>query len=192
VVAVPTFVFLFTRIHAYYRRAGIQLGIGIVPARPGRKSTLVIVPVVNVSRLTRHAIGEALSLGQEVVAVFVALDPCDDGPSGAEALEQEWAEWDPGVPLRVLQTEYSSVVAPILALIDELREPNDKQIVVLIPVVIPDRLRYRILHNQIDRVLSAALRTRTDVVVARVAMPLQAPPTSAASAPSPEKSADLT
>jgi amino acid transporter len=192
VVAVPIFVFLFTRIHAYYRRAGIQLGIGIVPARPGRKSTLVIVPVVNVSRLTRHAIGEALSLGQEVVAVFVALDPCDDGPSGAEALEQEWAEWDPGVPLRVLQTEYSSVVAPILALIDELREPNDKQIVVLIPVVIPDRLRYRILHNQIDRVLSAALRTRTDVVVARVAMPLQAPPTSAASAPSPEKSADLT
>jgi amino acid transporter len=191
VVAVPTFVFLFTRIHAYYKRAGIQLGIGVVPARPLRKSTVVIVPVINVSRLTRHAIGEALSLGQEVVAVFVALDPCDDGPSGAQALEQEWAEWDPGVPLRVLQTEYSSVVAPILALIDELREPNDKQIVVLIPVVIPDRLRYRILHNQIDRVLSAALRTRTDVVVARVAMPLQAPATSAASSPSPEKSADL-
>jgi amino acid transporter len=192
VAAVPTFVFLFTRIHAYYRRAGIQLGIGVVPARPLRKSTLVIVPVINVSRLTRHAIGEALSLGQEVVAVFVALDPCDDGPSGAEALEQEWAEWDPGVPLRVLQTEYSSVVAPIIALIDELREPNDKQIVVLIPVVIPDRLRYRILHNQIDRVLSAALRTRTDVVVARVAMPLQAPPTSTAATPSQEKSADLT
>jgi amino acid transporter len=191
VAAVPTFVFLFTRIHAYYRRAGIQLGIGVVPARPLRKSTLVIVPVINVSRLTRHAIGEALSLGQEVVAVFVALDPCDD-PSGAEALEQEWAEWDPGVPLRVLQTEYSSVVAPIIALIDELREPNDKQIVVLIPVVIPDRLRYRILHNQIDRVLSAALRTRTDVVVARVAMPLQAPPTSTAATPSQEKSADLT
>ena len=89
------------------------------------------------------------------------------------------------------------MVAPILALIDELREPNDKQIVVLIPVVIPDRLRYRILHNQIDRVLSAALRTRTDVVVARVAMPLQAPPTSATPAPTPipipepEKSADL-
>jgi sensor domain CHASE-containing protein len=52
-------------------------------------------------------------------------------------------------------------------------------------------LRYRILHNQIDRVLSAALRTRTDVVVARVAMPLDAPPTSAVSAPSPEKSADV-
>ena len=69
----------------------------------------------------------------------------------------------------------------MLAFIDEERADGDQQIVVLIPVVIPDRFRYRILHNQIDHVLSAALRTRTDVVVARVAMPLQAPPISAAS-----------
>jgi hypothetical protein len=41
--------------------------------------------------------------------------------------------------------------------------------------VIPDHFRYRILHNQTDLVLSAALRTRTDVVVARVPMPLQQP-----------------
>ncbi len=45
--------------------------------------------------------------------------------------------------------------------------------VVLIPVVIPERVRYRFLHNQIDVVLSAALRTRPDVVVARVQLPLQ-------------------
>jgi amino acid transporter len=186
VVAVPTFVFLFTRIHAYYKRAGIELGVGIVPERPLRKPTLVIVPVISVSRLTRHAICEALSLGQEAMAVSVAIDPGDDGQSAADALEQEWAQWDPGVPLRILHTEYSSVVGPIIALIDELRERNDKQIVVLIPVVIPNRLRYRILHNQIDHVLSAALRTRTDVVVARIAMPLQAPPISAVSTPSPE------
>ncbi len=186
VVAVPTFVFLFTRIHAYYKRAGIEMGVGIVPERPLRKPTLVIVPVISVSRLTRHAICEALSLGQEAMAISVAIDSGDDGQSAADALEQEWAQWDPGVPLRILHTEYSSVVGPIIALIDELRERNDKQIVVLIPVVIPNRLRYRILHNQIDHVLSAALRTRTDVVVARVAMPLQAPPMSAVSTPSPE------
>jgi hypothetical protein len=179
VVAVPTFVFLFTRIHAYYTRAGAELGIGIMPERPLRKPTLVIVPVVSVSRLTRHAICEALSLGQEVMAVYVAIDQGYYGENAAETLEQEWAHWDPGVPLRILPTEYSSVVGPIVALIDEMRARDDKQIVVLIPVVIPDRFRYRILHNQIDRVLSAALRTRTDLVVARVAMPLQDPPMSA-------------
>jgi amino acid transporter len=177
VVAVPTFVFLFTRIHAYYKRAGVELGVGIVPERPIGKRTLVIVPVIGVSRLTCHAIGEALSLGQEVVAVSVVIDQGDEGQNATQTLEQEWAQWDPGVALRILHTEYSSVVEPIVAFIDEARADNDQQIVVLIP----DRFRYRILHNQIDHVLSAALRTRTDVVVARVAMPLQAPPISAVS-----------
>jgi amino acid transporter len=174
VVAVPTFVFLFTRIHAYYKRAGVELGVGIVPGKPNAKRTLVIVPVTNVSRLTEHAIAEALSIGQEVVAISVVLDQGDEGRNAAEELERTWAEWNPGPPLRILHTEFTSVVEPIVAFIDEARERSDQQIVVLIPVVIPARLRYRILHNQIDLVLSAALRNRTDVVVARVPMPLAA------------------
>ena len=65
------------------------------------------------------------------------------------------------------------MVGPLLAFIDQERRRDDRQIVVLIPVIVPERLRYRILHNQIDVVLTAALRTRTDVVVARVGMPLR-------------------
>ena len=86
-------------------------------------------------------------------------------------LQGQWDRWDPGVPLRLLQTPYASVVDPIVAFVDECRY-RQEQIVVLIPVIVPDRLRYRFLHNQIDVVLSAALRTRTDVVVAKVQMPL--------------------
>jgi amino acid transporter len=180
VIAVPTFVLLFTRVHAYYRRAGLELGIGTLPEKPTGKRTLVIVPVTNVSRLTRFAISEALSLGQDVVAVSVEMEPGDDGETESDALEREWATWDPGVPLHILHTDYASVVEPIVAFIDEAREQSDQQIVVLIPVLVPRRFRYRILHNQIDRVLSAALRTRTDIVVARVPMPLLAPPTDSA------------
>ena len=51
----------------------------------------------------------------------------------------------------------------------------DDQLVVLIPIVRPTKLRYRILHNQIDLVLSSALRARDDVVVARVTVPLERP-----------------
>jgi amino acid transporter len=173
VVAVPTFVFLFIRIHAYYQRAALELGVGTLPGKPAGRPTLVIVPVTSVSRLTRHAICEALSLGQEVVAVSVVLDQGDEGRNAEEALEREWNQWNPGVPLQILHTEFASVVEPIVAFIDEAREHTDKQIVVLIPVVIPDRLRYRILHNQIDHVLTVALRARTDVVVARVPLPIQ-------------------
>ncbi len=183
VLAVPAFVFLFRRIHAYYQRAGLDLGIGIVPGKPAAKRTLVIVPVTSVSRLTRHAISEALSLGQEVIAVSVVIDQGEDSQHAAQALEREWSVWNPGVPLRILHTEYASVVRPIVAFIDEAREDSSQQIVVLIPVVVPEHVRYRILHNQVDRVLSAALRTRTDVVIARVPMPVQVPPSDVGPSP---------
>jgi hypothetical protein len=58
-----------------------------------------------------------------------------------------------------------------VAFIDELHERHDDQIVVLIPMVRPDRLRDDLLHNHLDLVLAAALRTRT-VVVARAPMSL--------------------
>jgi amino acid transporter len=180
VVAVPTFVVLFRRINVYYERAASELGLGSLPTKPEGRRSLVIVPVTGVSRLTRNAISEALSLGEEVVAVSVVIDQGDRDQHEAQELERQWAEWGPGVPLRILHTEFSSVVRPIVAFIDEAREHHDRQILVLIPVVVPEHLRYELLHNQIDRVLTSALRGRTDVVVARVAMPLQAPRTGVA------------
>jgi len=173
VIAVPAFVFLFLRIHAYYERARKDLGIDEIPGRPEPKYTIVIVPINRISRLTEHALCEAESLGQEVVAVMVVLEGEDEGAHDAEDLERQWREWNPGVPLRVLYNEYASVVQPIVGFIDSIRaEHPDDQIVVLIPVIRPEKLRYRILHNQIDVVLSSALRDRSDIVVARVTVPL--------------------
>jgi amino acid transporter len=174
VVAVPTFVYLFKRINAYYKRVGLELEVGATPGKPAAKETLVIVPIVGISRLTGYVISEAMSLGRDVVAVSVVMDQGPDGEELEADLEQEWDDWNPGVPLRILHTEFASVVRPIVEFIDKARESNDHQIVVLIPVVVPEHLRYRVLHNQIDHVLSIALATRTDVVVARVRMPLQA------------------
>ena len=42
----------------------------------------------------------------------------------------------------------------------------------LIPVALPDRLRYEFLHNHFDLVLTAALRARPHVVSARIPIPL--------------------
>jgi len=173
VVAVPLLVFLFMRIHAYYERAARDLGIGSPQQEPEARQSLVIVPVTSVSRLTVHAISEALSLSKEVIAVTVVPEDEGEGEARARSLEQDWAKWNPGVALRVLHSEYASVVQPIISFIDDLRSHDDRQIVVLIPVVIPDRARYRLLHNQIDLVLSSALRSRPDVVVARVQLPLE-------------------
>jgi len=174
VVAIPAFIYLFHRIHAYYERTRVQLAMDVMQPRPEPKRTIVIVPVNRISRLTRHALCEAESLGQEVIAVSVVLRTGLEGMRWAAALRRDWRRWDPGVPLVFLRTDYASVVQPIVAFIDTVREqhPHD-QVVVLIPVVRPDKFRYRLLHNQLDLVLSTALRSREDVVVARVSTPLE-------------------
>jgi amino acid transporter len=176
VVTIPLFVLLFLRIRTYYLRAGLELGVGSLPAKPIAKETLVIVPVSNISQLTRFAISEALSLSSDVIAVSVAIGRVEGEPSYSDELERQWSQWNPGPPLQILHTEFSSVVDPLVAFIDQERLKGDRQIVVLIPNVIPSRWRYRLLHNQIDLVLSAALRKRADVVVARVQMPMEPQP----------------
>ena len=176
VVAIPALMLVFVRVHAYYRRTdaavGAAVGSGRLPGKPAGKSTVVVVPVQGVSRLAECALSEALSLGDRVVAVTVVAEDPDRHAAREEELLAQWAAWAPGVPLRVLRTEFASIARPFTEFIDELRERSDEAIVVLIPVVIPNRLRYRVLHNHVDRVLTAALRDRPDVVVARVVMPL--------------------
>ena len=188
VIAIPAFIWLFLRIHAYYERSAKELRFDEDPGRPEPKYTIVVVPVNRISRLTEHALSEAESLGQEVIAVTVILEGADEGAAAkAEHFFDHWDRWNCGIPLKVLHTEYASVVQPIVAFIDELRaEHPDDQLVVLIPIVRPEKVRYRILHNQLDLVLSAALRNRDDVVVARVTVPLERPDPS----PSPSAEAD--
>jgi hypothetical protein len=163
------------RIDAYYKKVGKDLGLGSIPPPPTAKSTLVIVPVVNVSELTRFAISEALSISENVIAVSVIVEAHDQGALTSDDLETEWAQWNPGPPLQLLHTEYTSVVDPICSFIDEEQAKSDQQIVVLIPVIVPTRWRYRILHNQLDVILTRALRKRPEVLVAKVQLPLTTP-----------------
>ncbi len=72
-----------------------------------------------------------------------------------------------------LSSEYASAAGPIVALVDQLRQQHREQVVVLIPVAAPDRLRYRTLHNHFDLVLTAALRDGPDIITARVPTPLR-------------------
>jgi amino acid transporter len=173
VVAVPGFILLFQRIHAYYDKVLVALGLGQVPARPAGRPTMVVVPITSVSRLTERAIAEALSVSPRVLAVTVIAEAAERGDDRAEVLQREWAAWDPGVPLMVLRTDFASVAGPLVGLVDNLRARGDEQVIVLIPVVVPARLRYQLLHNHLDQALSYALRHSDGVVVARVRVPLE-------------------
>jgi hypothetical protein len=82
--------------------------------------------------LTQHALSEAVSLGDKVIAVMVVFDVVEPGRPRTE-IEEQWEIWNPGVPLQVLHTDYASIVRPIMGFVDELRAVPDQQVVVLIP-----------------------------------------------------------
>jgi hypothetical protein len=107
-----------------------------------------------------------------VVAVTVVLDQTGHDTGRARELHRRWDKWDPGVPLRVLRTEYATVAGPIVAFVESLQRRHGQRIVVLIPVAMPGKLRYQLLHNHLDLVLTRALRHCPDVIVARVPMAL--------------------
>jgi hypothetical protein len=172
VLAIPVFIAMFAWVHRYYARAGRALGLGEIPAAPQTKPIMVVVPVVGVSRLAWYGISNALSISPHVVAVTVVHDETGHDTGQAREMHRHWAKWDPGVPLRVLRTEYASVAGPIVAFVESLRQRHHQRIVVLIPVAMPGKLRYQLLHNHLDLVLTRALRRCPDVIVARVLMPL--------------------
>ena len=118
VIAIPAFIVLFLRIHAYYERAGEGAALRRGPGRPEPKRTIVVVPVNRISRLTEHALSEAESLGQEVIAVTVVLEGGDEGRHLRRAPLRRLEQVELGMPLHVLHTDYASVVQPIVDFID--------------------------------------------------------------------------
>lgn len=167
-VIIPTLIVMFARVQSYYRDVGHQLGLGQLPPKPQQPAaapadgSLVVVPVVDVSRLTHLALQTAFRLGGRVVPVAVSLDPAT-----TEQLCRRWKQWDPGVELRVLPSPHRSLVAPIVGFV-RAEQATGRHVTVLLAEVEPRRRRQQILHNQRGLILAAALRTRTDAVVATV------------------------
>jgi len=107
-------------------------------------------------------------MGAKIVPIAVDLDP-----DATRRLCAQWATWDPGVELKVLPSPHRTLVAPIVGYVRHQIEYG-KQVTVLLSEVEPTRRRYQVLHNQRGLILAAALRSRTDAIVAILAFRLRA------------------
>ncbi|MFE6056955.1 APC family permease [Kitasatospora sp. NPDC056446] len=166
VVALPLLVVLFEAIHRSYERIGERLELGRVPGPVTRQRSLVVVPVTAITRLTRDGLSAALSLGDEVMAVTVVLEP-----TAAEALRRDWELWQPGVPLVEIPDDHRRLGRPIADFVNELgAEHAYDRLTVLIPEVEPARWWQRALQNRRGAVIDRALRRHTDAVVCRLRM----------------------
>ncbi|WP_447041128.1 APC family permease [Streptomyces sp. DSM 118878] len=168
VIALPLLVALFEHVHRTYGRIGERLGIGRIPEPPHQQRSLVLVPVSSLTRLTSEALTAAVSLGDEVRAVTVCHPDAED-QAVTEALERDWALWDPGVELVRLPSERRTLGRPIAAYVRALAQTQPgTRVTVLIAETEPDRLWQRLLQNQRGAVVAHAVRRDTDAVICRL------------------------
>ncbi|GAA1254063.1 APC family permease [Kitasatospora nipponensis] len=170
VVALPLLVLLFELVHRAYGRIGERLELGRIPGPVTRRPSLVVVPVMSISRMTREALSAAVSLGDEVLAVTVVhTTPDAEDRQAAEALRRDWELWRPGVPLLEVPDAHRRLGRPLVGFVNELSaERRYDRITVLIPEVEPVHLWQRALQNQRGALIDRALRRGTDAVVCRL------------------------
>jgi amino acid transporter len=166
-IIVPILFVLFSRTERYYASVATQLGMGLIPPKPVPTGpALVVVPVVTVSTITEQALEAAVRMGGEVAAVAAAIDP-----GATKKLSAKWEQWDPGIPLTVLPCPNRSLVATLVGYVRK-RTAEGKRVTVLLGQVEARHWWQRLLHNPRGPVLAAALRSRTDAVIATLTIHL--------------------
>jgi amino acid transporter len=168
VLAVPALMLLFSKVNRYYRRVGRALGLGQTPPWPEADPGLVIVPIGGINRLTQQALSAALAMGHSVLAVSVQHTDAQ-----ADALRRQWDAWSCGVELVILRSSSHALVDPLVDFVVQEAADDRLRVTVLVPQIEPRRRRYQVLQNQRGRLLAAALRRRTDVVVATLPFRVQ-------------------
>jgi amino acid transporter len=167
-LVIPLLVLLFLAISKTYRRIAAQLQIGQLPAPPVKETSLVVVPVSGMSRLTAEGVSVAMSLGDDVVAVTVVFTDEADNPDDVPDVQfrEQWEAWRPDVPLVTLRSAHRSLAKPIVGYLRSVEAGGKYQrLVVLIPEVEPSRPWEWVLHNQRGIILERAIRRGTSNVV---------------------------
>ncbi|MET9030522.1 amino acid permease [Nocardia sp. NPDC004168] len=166
---IPALVGLFFRIENYYAGVARQLRLREIPPPPRpapEAKELVVVPVVTMSEVTYRALEAALRMRGEIVAVAADIDPAT-----TKRLSAQWKEWDPGVPLAVLPCPHRSLVSTLVGYVRK-QTAAGLGVTVLLAHVEARHWWQRPLHNPRGPVLTAALRVRTEAVIATLAVRL--------------------
>jgi amino acid transporter len=169
VIVIPLLVLMFNRIHVTYGRIGELLELGKQPPPPRRLTSMVVVPVGGMSRLTAEAVSTALSIGDEITAVTVCYGDPEDEQADVSFRDQ-WEAWHPNVPLVTLRTPHRSLAPPVVKYLRRIEaEDRHDRLLVLIPEVQPAHRWQWILHNQRGGVLQRAIQRGTvNVVICRL------------------------
>ena len=166
ILLIPMLIGLFWSIQRHYARLE-HARRAETPLLPEEVVVRAVVPIADAGVQARQALAFARAIAaddQHVVAVHVTDDASD-----AERLRREWAEWEPGVELILIESPFRSLAGPLLAYIDALKETHpDDTITVVLPEFVPSHWWEHLLHNQTALRLKAALLFHPGIVVTNV------------------------
>jgi amino acid transporter len=168
-VLIPILVWMFMAIHRHYQRVERERVVDI-PIHPGDFHHRFIVPIAELNSISIQSLAYARSLSTHVTAVHIAVSQDE-----IDQMQAAWDKWQQQVPeeedihLLVIESPYRSLIRPMLAYIDTIRErhPGDTITLVLPEFLVAHWWEY-ILHNQTAFRLKAALLFRPGIVVTDV------------------------
>lgn len=166
VLVIPVLILFFLLLKDHYAEFGKALAMEEWSAVAPRRHT-AIVPVSGIHRGVANALTYALSVSNDVRAVYISEHPQD-----GERMEEQWALWDNGVPLVVLESPYRSVVGPLLNYIDQVDKEFESDVgalvTVVLPEIVPSKWWHHLLHNNTALLVKGALLFRRGKIVVSV------------------------
>ncbi|HCU24300.1 MAG TPA: amino acid permease, partial [Deltaproteobacteria bacterium] len=142
-IFIPLVILWFVSVHGHYHDIVDQLHPNLGDLLPP-KLHRVIIPISTFHKGTARAISYALSISNDVRAVYVSLDP-----KRAKTIQEIWRNWCIDIPLVILDSPYRSIIGPLLDYIDQLqKEEKDQLITVILPEFVAAKWWQQILHNQ--------------------------------------------
>jgi amino acid transporter len=165
VLLLPIIVMSFYAIHRHYITLAQDLSLEHYGEPPPSKRHRVVIPVSTIHRGTLEALEYALSLSDDVTAVYISVDE----EKKAE-LERKWDLWGKGVRLLVIESPYRTFLEPFLEYIDQLStllQPNER-LTIVVPQFTPKHWWHNLLHTQTAFWLRFALLSKKGIVVTEV------------------------
>jgi amino acid transporter len=162
-VIIPLIIIILQKIHRHYTEFAEEIRfLGQSPITPLHHT--VIVPVNGITKATSGALVYATTISDEVVAVYIEVDPRDTA-----RIEQEWDAWDIGVPLVVVPSPYRSILKPLVEYVESLRMITAGELVtIVVPEVVPRRWWEHLLHNKTALYIRTAFLFKPNVVVTAI------------------------
>lgn len=163
VVLIPLIILLLRAIHEHYRRFADEVKfVGHSPIVPLHHT--VVVPINAITKATAGALVYATMISADVHAIYIDLDH-----SATAMLREDWASWDIGIDLVVVDSPYRSILRPMVEYVENLRRDAPGELVtVVVPEIVPRRWWEHFLHNKTALYIRTAFLFKPNVVVTAV------------------------